>query len=98
MVRLRGNAWAYLALGLLLEPSPCRGGSLEPVDFQRDVRPILSDNCFRCHGPDPNTRMAGLRLDTREGAFARRDNGTAVVPGDLESSLLYKRITLEDAM
>ena len=66
------------------------------VDFQREVRPILSDNCFRCHGPDQSTRQARLRLDTHDGAFAARPNGTTIVPGDLEASLLYTRITHAD--
>ena len=67
--------------------------SAGPVDFQRDVRPILADNCFLCHGPDQSTRQAGLRLDTREGALGARPRGAAVVPTDLEASLLYQRIT-----
>ena len=66
------------------------------VDFQRDVRPILADNCFSCHGPDESTRQAGLRLDTREGAFGARPRGAAVVPGDAEASLLRQRITQAD--
>ena len=70
--------------------------SSRTVDFQRDVRPILSDNCFQCHGPDEGTRTAALRLDTEEGAFARRPNGTIIAPGDLEASLLYQRITHEN--
>ena len=72
--------------------------SSRTIDFQRDVRPILSDNCFQCHGPDKGTRMAELRLDTQDGAFAKRANGTTIVPGDPEASLLYKRITHENEM
>jgi hypothetical protein len=63
------------------------------IEFQRDVRPILSDACFHCHGPDKETRMAGLRLDRRDEATAQRKDGAAIVPKDPDKSLLWQRVT-----
>ena len=68
----------------------------EPVDFNRDIRPILSDNCFECHGPDAEQRQTELRLDTRDGLFRKTDEHSSVVPGDLAKSELFRRITSSD--
>ena len=68
-----------------------------PLDFNRDVRPILSNNCFACHGPDEKERKADLRLDTREGALADLDGHAAVVPGKPAASELVARLTTEKA-
>ncbi|MGB8168229.1 MAG: DUF1553 domain-containing protein [Chthoniobacteraceae bacterium] len=79
----------FLAAGAL----PARSA----VDFAREVRPILSENCFACHGPDSNKRKAGLRLDQKESAFSKMESGeTPIVPGDLEKSDLLRRIVSSD--
>ena len=68
-----------------------------PIDFGRDIRPILADNCFACHGPDENKREGGLRLDQKQGAVAEADSGSqAIVPGDVDSSELYARLVTDD--
>src|SRR5882724_5418799 len=69
---------------LLAAPEPA-------VDFSRDIRPILSDRCFTCHGPDEQARKAKLRLDVRGEAIKK-----AIVPGDAAKSPLFQRITSED--
>ena len=74
---------AVLASGLI--GSPAAGPA---VSFNRDIRPVLSDNCFHCHGPDKNHRKAKLRLDVREEAIAKE----AFVPGQPDQSELIKRI------
>src|SRR5687767_9584250 len=66
------------------------------VRFNRDVRPILSDTCFKCHGFDEKERKAGLRLDTREGLTRTHKNVTPIAPGDLSKSEVYRRIVSED--
>jgi hypothetical protein len=68
----------------------------EPVDFARDIRPIFSENCFLCHGPDATQRKADLRLDTRDGAFAKHEASFPVVAGKPDDSEVYLRITADD--
>jgi hypothetical protein len=80
-----------LALLSLLLTAPALA---QDVDFDLDVRPILSDKCYACHGPDAQTRKAGLRLDTQEGASGTlRDGRFAVVAGSLDESELWQRVT-----
>lgn len=68
-----------------------------PIDFNRDVRPILSDACFQCHGPDQAQRVSDLRLDTRDGILRDLPEGPVVVPGAPADSRLWQRITSTDA-
>ena len=87
-----------MALSLLLLPALVGTGVEEPApDFDREVRPILSEHCFACHGPDEAARESGLRLDTPEGAFGDLGGGAhAVVAGDLEASELWDRVLSDD--
>lgn len=82
----------FLSL-LSIVPACLKAGEIE---FNRDVRAILSDKCFACHGPDANHREADLRLDERESAILARDGHRAITPGKPEISELIVRITTDD--
>ena len=95
-----------LPLCLLLSASACfapgsvitaEESAVGKIEFNRDVRPILSNHCFTCHGPDSATRESGLRLDQREAAIAEADSGfQAIVPGNVKASELLRRVTAND--
>ncbi len=87
--------WISSALSLLFAEALVAADTLS---FNRDVRPILSDNCFACHGPDKGNRKSGLRLDDRAAAIAPAESGdAAIVPGDVKKSTLIERISSDDA-
>ncbi|MCX6955072.1 MAG: DUF1553 domain-containing protein [Verrucomicrobia bacterium] len=85
-----------LPLLLLVSAAALRAATPAPVDFRRDVLPILSDTCYRCHGPDESSRKAKLRLDTKEGLYRTRNGVTVVQPRAPDASDLVLRITSTD--
>ncbi|HEV2273691.1 MAG TPA: DUF1553 domain-containing protein [Acidobacteriaceae bacterium] len=100
------SALSFAVAGVLLAATlGCNGAhsssglsrSTQHLDFNQDVQPILASNCFSCHGPDPEMRKAGLRLDLGESAFMKRPgHPDAIVPGHPERSELVKRIESKD--
>ena len=98
---LRGVRWSllmvFLALAGTAQSADATKGKAAKLDFNRDIRPILSDHCYSCHGPDEGRRKGGLRLDVQEDAFRLLKSGKrALVPGDLSASTLVERITTSD--
>ncbi len=78
-------------------PGSCLAQTAAPIDFSRDIRPILSDRCFFCHGPDAEHREADLRLDSEAGIHADLGGYFALVPGKPDESALFQRITSTDS-
>jgi hypothetical protein len=83
---LAGIVWLTSAAAIPSQAKPAK------VDFSRDILPILSDKCFKCHGPDSGSRMADMRLDLSTGAFANRGGRFPIVPGKPSDSLVVRRI------
>lgn len=97
----------HLLLAFLLWIAACGSPPAEPsveaqlaslgeIDYNFHVKPILSQNCYLCHGPDESSREADLRLDVADSAYAVHDSLPAITPGDLEKSLLFHRINASD--
>ncbi len=100
--------WMLLAVGLITGSSACHNSAgtvaaeeiPDTISYNFNIRPILSDKCFKCHGPDANKRQANLRLDIPESAYnVLKDNpkAHALVPGDPGASEVYRRITTSDS-
>ena len=87
------GVWSAVVAAELAPPA----AAVSPIDFNRDIRPLLSDRCFACHGPDAAKRQGGLRLDEPAGASLVLDSGNrGIVPGDGAASELLSRIESTD--
>ncbi len=92
------SAREVIAFGIALTAAMVSGAALadERLSFNRDIRPILSDACFQCHGPDAKQRKGELRLDNESQIFEKRDGHHGLVPGDPTKSELFRRLTATD--
>ena len=93
---MRRGFWPVLYTLLAAAASTGTAAAEDGVDFHRDIRPILSDACFQCHGPDEKQRKADVRLDTKAGAFENRGGHFVIVAGKPEESRMIQRITAPD--
>src|SRR5437868_3716748 len=84
-------------ISALATGSSVKAASGPPIDFNREIRPIFSENCFKCHGPDEKERKARLRFDRKDDALKPAKSGEfAIVPGDPAKSKLIEHITSKD--
>ena len=87
------TGWKPIPLLLLLTAI----ASAQEIDFNTQIKPLLSDRCYKCHGPDDNARVTDFRLDVEDVALGELDDGTqAIVKGDTKQSILWKRIHSDD--
>jgi hypothetical protein len=96
---MRGRHWLWIRFWVVFAGISVVvwAGDDSGIEFNRDIRPILSEHCFTCHGPDARKREAGLRLDDEQNAKSvQRSGSRAIVPGDLEESELVARIDAEE--
>lgn len=93
MMTLSKPTWSIALVAMFC---PIAISNAADVQFNRDIRPILSQTCFHCHGPDEHGRAAGLRLDSIEGATEDLGGYQPIVPGDLNASEAWTRIVSDD--
>ncbi|MDP7560939.1 MAG: c-type cytochrome domain-containing protein, partial [Planctomycetota bacterium] len=96
MLPIRLILLSSLVTGLVFTAFPQAQVESEKIRFGRDIRPILSDRCFQCHGRDPSTREEDLRLDLQEEATADRGGYAVIVPGNPGESELWLRVNSDD--
>ena len=92
MLAAYNRLWIFAVLWVSVWTPARAGDTGKPIEFNRDVRPIITENCFACHGPDKNQRKAKLRLDVREVALEKG----AIVPGKPDESKLIEHIFSSD--
>src|SRR5215472_14096715 len=96
MMRAMRKSWCLAAF--CLSAAHPVAAETNRISFNRDIRPIMSDTCFRCHGPDKNARMVGLRLDIREEAMKpAMDGKIPIVPGKPDESEIIRRVFSTDS-
>ena len=96
MTRLRLFLAIFFTLAISAVCQPRVGLAETAIDFDRDIKPILSDNCYHCHGPDGESREADLRMDQKESVFEERDDYWIVLPGEPDESELVARLITSD--